>query len=32
VLKNLVDRIMFYYKQKPDKVVSENKKWTNPSI
>ncbi len=26
VLKNLVDRIMFYYKQKPDKVVSENKK------
>jgi Cell division protein FtsI/penicillin-binding protein 2 len=26
VLKNLVDRIMFYYKQKPDKVVSESKK------
>jgi cell division protein FtsI (penicillin-binding protein 3) len=26
VLKNLVDRIMFYYKQKPDKVVSENEK------
>jgi len=26
VLKNLVDRVMFYYKQKPDKVVSENKK------
>jgi cell division protein FtsI (penicillin-binding protein 3) len=26
VLKNLVDRIMFYYKQKPDKVVSKNKK------
>jgi len=26
VLKNLVDRIMFYYKQKPDKIVSENKK------
>ena len=25
VLKNLVDRIMFYYKQKPDKVVSGNK-------
>jgi len=26
VLKNLVDRIMFYYKQKPDKIVSKNKK------